>query len=202
MSSHAMSSLTDCGLPGIREIPYGVHMCHFYEGREDLAAALVPYFAAGLRNNERCIWITAEPLPAVEARRALAEAGFDVEAAVASGALTILDFCDWYAHNEALRGNQVIDLWLAEEQRALAGGYRGLRITGNVTFLRSEDWALFMEYEELVNRAFQGRRIVTLCTHHLDSCGAAVVLDVMRRHNGALDRPDEGWQILTGSRAY
>jgi len=192
--------LTDCGLPGITQIPYGVHMCNFYRTREELISALVPFFVAGLRNNERCIWITAKPLHAVDAIAELEKAGPDTQAAIRNGSLVVRDYDDWYAEAGALKGNQVVDLWLAEEQRALAGGYRGLRITGNVTFLRSEDWALFMEYEELVNRAFQGRRIVTLCTYHLDSCGAAEVLDVMRRHNGALDRPDEGWQILTGSR--
>lgn len=51
----ALHPLTDCGLPGIGEIPYGLHMCHFYETRDQLAAALVPYFAAGLRSGERCI---------------------------------------------------------------------------------------------------------------------------------------------------
>ena len=196
---HLDSHLTDCGLPGITQIPYGVHMCNFYRTREELISALVPFFVAGLRNNERCIWITARPLQAADAIAELEKAGPDVQAAIRDGSLVVRDYDDWYAQAGTLKGNQVVDLWLAEEQRALAGGYRGLRITGNVTFLRSEDWALFMEYEELVNRAFQGRRIVTLCTYHLESCGAAEVLDVMRRHNGALDRPDEGWQILTGS---
>ncbi len=195
------SHLTDCGLPGITQIPYGVHMCNFYRTREELISALVPFFVAGLRNNERCIWITARPLHAADAIVELKKAGPDVQAAIRNGSLVVRDYDDWYAEAGALKGNQVVDLWLAEEQRALAGGYAGLRITGNVTFLRSEDWALFMEYEELVNKAFQGRRIVTLCTYHLDSCGAAEVLDVLRRHNGALDRPDEGWQILTGSGA-
>ena len=191
------SHLTECGLLGITQIPYGVHMCNFYKTREELIAALVPFFAAGLRRNERCIWITAAPLHAVDAIAELQKANPDTRAAIANGSLVVRDYDDWYAEAGALKGNQVVDLWLAEEQRALAGGYSGLRITGNVTFLRSEDWALFMEYEELVNKAFQGRRIVTLCTYHLDSCGAAEVLDVLRRHNGALDRPDEGWQILT-----
>jgi DcmR-like sensory protein len=81
------SNLTDCGLPGIRNIPYGVHMCHFYRGREELAAVLVPYFAAGLRRRERCIWIAAEPLDAAAAGVALAQAGVDVDAALAGGAL-------------------------------------------------------------------------------------------------------------------
>jgi len=194
-----VSNLTDCGLPGIRDIPYGVHMCHFYERREDLAAALVPFFLAGLRSHERCIWITAQPLSAADAKRALREAGFDADAAIADGALTILDFSDWYAEKENLKGNQVVDLWLAEEQRALAAGYRGLRITGNVSFLKPRDWPVFMEYETLVNQAFQGRRIVTLCTYPNSCCGAAEMLEVVHRHNCALDRPDEGWQILTGA---
>jgi hypothetical protein len=193
------SHLTDCGLPGITQIPFGVHMCNFYRTKEELAAALVPFFLAGLRGNERCIWITAEPLRAPDARAALEAAGLDARAEIERGALVVRDFGDWYAEAGALRGSQVVELWLAEEARALALGYQGLRITGNVTFLRPEEWPLFMEYEALVNRAFQGRRIVTLCTYWLEQCGSAEMLDVLRRHNGALDRPDEGWQILTQS---
>lgn len=191
------SHLTDCGLPGVTRIPYGVHMCNFYRTRDELTAALVPFFAAGLRANERCIWITAEPLNAAAAIAELERAGLDARAAINREALIVRDYSDWYASAGNLKGNQVVDLWLAEENRAIADGYAGLRITGNVTFLRSEDWALFMEYEKLVNQAFQGRRIVTLCTYRLESCGATEMYDVLRRHTGALERPDEGWQILT-----
>ena len=190
--------LTDCGLPGIRHIPYGVHMCSFYRTREELAAALVPYFAAGLRSGERCLWITAEPLSAAEALAALEQAGLDAAAARARGALVVRDFADWYAEAGCLKGNDVVDLWLAEERRALAAGYRGLRITGNVTFLREGEWPLFMEYEALVEQRLRSQRIVTLCTYHLERCAASEVLEVMQRHSCTLERPDEGWQILTG----
>jgi len=191
------SNLTDCGLAGIRNIPYGVHMCHFYRGRDELAAVLVPYFASGLRNGERCIWIAAEPLPAAAAKLALAQAGIDVEAALAGGSLMLRDFSDWYAEGENLRGAAVVDFWLAEESRALEDGYAGLRITGNITFLTPETWSVFMEYEDLVTKAFSGRRIVTLCTYPSEGCGAANVLDVVHRHSCTLEHPDEGWQILT-----
>ena len=197
--AHAHAShLTECGLHGITHVPYGVHMCNFYKTRDELIDALVPFFAAGLRANERCLWITAAPLHAREAIDELARAHPGVADAIAKGALTVRDYADWYAEAGMLKGNEVVELWLAEERRALAEGYSGLRITGNVTFLRSEDWNLFMEYEEMVTRAFQGHRIVTLCTYHLESCGASEVLDVVRRHNGTLERPDAGWQILTG----
>ena len=195
------SHFTDCGLPGVSQVPFGVHMCSFYRTREELAAALVPFFLAGLRGNERCIWITAEPFPAVQAIAELEKAGIDARAHIARGALVVRDFSDWYAEAGSLRGNDVVNLWLAEEARALADGYRGMRITGNVTFLQgSEDWSLFMEYEALVNEAFAGRRIVTLCTYSLDQCGASEMMEVLHRHNAALERPDEGWQVSTGHR--
>ena len=172
-------------------------MCHFYEGRQDLAAALVPYFAAGLRNNERCIWVTAEPLDAAGAKLELQKAGLDAQTAL-QGALTIRDHSDWYAHAGRLKGSKLVELWLAEEQRAVAEGYNGLRITGNVTFVTPEAWPDFMEYEETVNDALHGRRIVSLCTYRLSQSGASEILDVVRRHHCTLDRPDHGWQILTG----
>lgn len=190
--------LTDCGLPGIRDIPFGVHMCSFYRTREELAAALVPYFSAGLRNHERCIWITAEPLLAADAAEELRRAGLEVDAAIRSGSLVVRDFSDWYAEGGSLKGSDVVALWIAEEQRALADGYSGLRITGNVTFLSNpEDWEVFMEYEALLHGALYSRRIVTLCTYRRPDCGASEMLDVMRRHSCTLERPDEGWQMIT-----
>jgi DcmR-like sensory protein len=191
------SNLTDCGLRGIRNIPYGVHMCHFYRDRDELAAVLVPYFAAGLRHRERCIWIAAAPLDAAAAKLALAQAGVDADAALAGGSLVLRDFSEWYAEGGKLRGAAVVDFWLAEEARALADGYAGIRITGNVSFLTPETWSVFMEYEDRVQKAFSGRRIVTLCTYPIDACGAANVLDVVHRHSCTLEHPDEGWQILT-----
>ena len=191
------SHFTDCGLPGLSQIPFGVHMCNFYKTREELVAALVPFFSAGLRGNERCIWIAAEPLPAVDAIAELEKAGVSARAEIERGALVVRDFSDWYAEAGNLRGKDVVKLWLAEEKRALADGYRGMRITGNVTFLRPDEWPVFMEYEALITEAFAGRRIVTLCTYWLEQCGAAEMMDVLHRHNGALERPDEGWQVLT-----
>jgi hypothetical protein len=91
----------------------------------------------------------------------------------------------------------VADLWLRAERRALADGYAGLRITGNVTFLTQESWSEFMEYEALVDRAFHGSRIVTLCTYRAGASSASHIVDVLSRHSCALDRPDRGWQVLT-----
>jgi hypothetical protein len=175
-------------------VPYGTHLCHFYETRDELAAALVTYFTAGLRGGERCIWITAAPLGADEAEAELRNAGLDVDAAVRQGSLVIRDHSDWYSEGARLKGSAVADLWLEEERRSLAAGYRGLRITGNTSFLTPAGWPEFMDYEALIQRLFADRRIVTLCSYRLP-LGAAEVHEVVQRHHCALHGPHQGWQI-------
>ncbi len=59
--------ITNFGLPEIDRIPFGMHTCHFYSNRDQLVAALVPYFVAGLHSNERCFWMTTSPLSVREA---------------------------------------------------------------------------------------------------------------------------------------
>jgi len=55
------------GIGSIGDIPWGTHFCQFYQTKEDLLDILVPYFKAGLENNEFCMWITAKPLKEQEA---------------------------------------------------------------------------------------------------------------------------------------
>ena len=60
------------GIHIIGDVPWGTHFCQFYQDKQDLIDILVPYFKAGLENNEFCMWITSEPLRAQEAQAALA----------------------------------------------------------------------------------------------------------------------------------
>src|SRR5688500_11141182 len=106
-------------------------MCHFYRDREQLVEALVPFFIAGLHHNERCIWITAQPLEAADAKLELEKAGLNADAAMRSGALTLQDYTEFYVKARGMRSREVAELWLAQEEQALEQGFSGLRITGN-----------------------------------------------------------------------
>ena len=63
--------LRKTSIEAIGDVPWGTHFCQFYQTKEDLIDILVPYFKAGLEDNEFCMWITAEPLNSVEAHKAL-----------------------------------------------------------------------------------------------------------------------------------
>jgi hypothetical protein len=167
-----------------------MHACHFYRNRAELVAALVPYFIAGLRANERCLWVTAPPFSAREAVQALWEKG--VEDAIQAHALRILDFNDWYT--SSIKGLDVVQVWLNEEERALAEGYSGLRIAGNMSFLKPDEWSTFVEYEQAVTAHFKSRRIVALCSYALSQCNDQQMSDVLHAHHWALQGSDTDWK--------
>jgi CheY-like chemotaxis protein len=179
-----------------------MHACHFYRDRDELIAALVPYFVAGLQGNERCLWITAPPLPAREAVQALRAAWDGVDDAIRAGALRIIDFDRWYAGSTGSNGTDVVQLWLDEEERALAAGYNGLRVTGNLSFLEPGDWSAFMAYEEAVTARFNGRRIVALCSYAVPQCDDQHMSEVMHAHHCALEHPDADWRLAAVSEVF
>lgn len=195
-----LTYVTECGIPGIGEIPFGIHMCHFYPQRQHLIDGLVPYFKAGLSNNERCLWITAPPLPADEAKAELQKAVPGLQALLENGQMRIIDAEDWYESAEDMDANDMIDYWLREEEQALEDGCEGLRIAGNAGFVTPEHWDKFMEYESNAGRAFQGRRIVALCSYNSHHCQPTGVLEVIRTHDHTLDRQDMAWEVLRGPR--
>lgn len=188
MTMTNMPHITRCGLPGIDLIPFGMHACHFYGDRDQLAAAVVSYSVAGLRSNERCLWITAPPLPAHDAVAALRGAWDGVDDPLEAGALRVLDAA-W------LKGLDLMELCLAEEERALADGYTGLRIAGNTHFLTPDDWSTFVAHERAVTARFNTRRIVTLCSYARAHCEHRQMSEVMHAHHCALEGPDADGQV-------
>jgi CheY-like chemotaxis protein len=192
-----LSHITHFGLPGIDRIPFGMHACHFYSNRNDLVRALVPYFVAGINANERCLWVTAPPLSAREADQALRAKG--VKDAIQAGALRILAFDEWYANTTGLKGLDVVQVWLDEEERALAEGYSGLRIAGNMSFLKPDEWSAFIEYEKSVTVQFKSRRIVALCSYALPQCNDQQMSDVRHAHYWSLQGSDTDWKWVEPS---
>ena len=67
----SVSAYAATGLQSLGEMPWGSHVCQFFSNDSDLRDTLVPYFKAGLENNERCLLVAMEPFTADDARSAL-----------------------------------------------------------------------------------------------------------------------------------
>lgn len=93
--------VTSFGIQGLGAAPHGFHMCHFYPTREELIDGFVPYFEAGIDNNESCIWVASSPL---SAQNVLVEVSKSAKLmkATASGQLRIFSALEWYGEPKKL----------------------------------------------------------------------------------------------------
>jgi hypothetical protein len=188
--------LTDWGLGGIHWVPYGLHVCHFYADREELTEALVTYFLAGLYLGEKCLWITAPPLPSTEARELLHAAWPRSEQALTTGALSIVEFADWYGGHGGHGGIGLAEALLREEEQALQQGYRGLRLAENVAGLAPDERIGFHEFETLASPRMTDRRILALCSYERRALDAGEIRAVESAHHCTLEATgDDGWRL-------
>ncbi|HEY1266146.1 MAG TPA: MEDS domain-containing protein [Candidatus Binatia bacterium] len=192
-----LAATTPSGICGIEDLRWGSHICQWYLRREDLAQTLVPYFEAGLKNRERCVWVTAAPYEMADAKRDLEAAVAGLDRMIADKQMRIVDAGGWYVNGNSLRGLNVVEHWLAEEREALAAGYSGLRIATNTSFVSEDDWRLFIEYENGFNQEMlQKHRIVALCSYNLLAVTPARMFDAVHSHQVTIHRAGTDWQAL------
>ncbi|MCX9011250.1 MAG: MEDS domain-containing protein [Candidatus Methanoperedens sp.] len=184
------------GIDIIGSIPWGTHFCQLYQTRDDLIETLVPYFKAGLKNNEFCIWITSEPLNEEEAREAMREAMPDFDEYARKEQIEIIPYTEWYLKDGAFEYERVRDGWLEKQDQALAGGHDGLRLAGTTFWLENYLWKDFADYELEVNNIIGRYKMLAVCPYSLDKCGANEILDVVNTHQFALIKREGAWKII------
>jgi PAS domain-containing protein len=187
--------LRHTGVATIGDVPWGTHLCQFYQDKQDLIDILVPYFKAGLANNEFCMWVTSEPLRSAEAKTVLAANVENLETYIGNGQLEILDN-EWYSFGEKFESDRVLQRWVDRLKEATQRGFDGLRVTGNTFWLEKPEWQGFMKYEASVESIFEQNRILGICTYSLSKCGALQIMDVISNHAFALVKRGGKWDVI------
>jgi hypothetical protein len=194
----SVSFITDFGLPGVKQVPYGLHACQLCSETQQLIDAVAPYFSMGLRKNERCLWFTAERRDCEQARKALSLKWPECDEEIRTGRLRIFDSSQWFDGDADSTDSRIVRLWLDEERRALAAGYMGVRIAMNITSLEGDEaWATFMDYENRVTAACSERRIVALCSYVQSHWNVAQATEILRAHHCVLHQAEGAWEVLS-----
>jgi PAS domain-containing protein len=184
---------------GIPLVPWGTHFFMFYETKEDLLDALVPYFKAGLETDELCFWAVSAPLTVKEATNALRKAVPEFDRYLADGSIEIVRGRQFYLSPKAPDLERVMRTWAEKTDSALARGYAGLRVSGSTAWLERRHWNAFSDYENEVNNFISSWRITVLCTYPMAGSTAAEILDVARTHQFAIARRNNGWEFVETS---
>jgi signal transduction histidine kinase len=193
------ATIVPTGLP-FGQVRWGAHLCHFFLTAEDVEEIAAPFFAAGLANHEKCIWIVNTPLTAERARARLANQVSQLDDRIRDGQLAIVDRADWLTRTGRIESERRIEHWLERERIALADGFAGLRFAGD-TLWEDDDWHDLAAHEARMHRAIHERRITALCSYPLERCGPHEIMDVLRNHKSTLMRRDGTWEHIGSATA-
>jgi two-component system, LuxR family, sensor kinase FixL len=188
--------LRPTGISGLGAVPWGAHLCQFYDGESELLEILVPFFSAGLAANEFCMWITSQRVSVRQAIDALRVAVPEIDRLLAEGRIEILDFRDWYRLTGKFDSVRVRDGWIDRYHRALSRGFDGMRVTGDTAWLSEDEWEDFMHYEAQVDPIIGSSRMIALCTYSLALCDTRKMTDVIANHEYTLLREKGNWGAI------
>jgi PAS domain S-box-containing protein len=192
------SELRKTGISIVGDVPWGTHFCYFYETTQDLLDTLVPYFTAGLKSKEFCLWIISisELLTVEEAKEALRQALPDYERYVAEGSIEIVSHDEWFQNGDTFDFHRVVNRFKEKLDEALAKGYAGMRINGSPVWLQKKDRKQFREFEQELDKLFPSERVIASCTYPLAWTSGEEIFDVTLRHQFAIAKRRGQWEVV------
>jgi PAS domain S-box-containing protein len=188
--------LRSSGIGAVGDIPWGTHFCHFYENKVDLLDVLVPYFKAGLEQNECCIWGVFDPLNGQEVRNALDSVLPGATERIAAGDIEIVPQSQWHLGDGAADLRRVVRDWEEKLNQALTRGYAGMRVNVNAAWLAEKDKRNIDAYEDEFSALIANRRIIMLCACPLAVNPTAEILDAGSTHRFAIARQNGNWHVV------
>jgi DNA-binding CsgD family transcriptional regulator len=177
------ASSRETGIPLIGPTDWGTNICLFHETQSDLIEATIGFFKAGLENNECCLWSVSDPITIEVARAALVSRIPKLLELESEGAISLTATEQWAVRPDEFNLQRITGSWIENLRDATARGYDGLRISGNASWLETDHWREFSDYDHELDRTVAGKRIIVLCTHSLAFQRAIDISDIVRAHH-------------------
>jgi PAS domain S-box-containing protein len=174
-----LPELTTTGISVMGDMPHGTHFCYFYETKQDLFDASVPFFRAGLENHEFCLWMVQPPLTEADALKGLRGSIPGLDVYIADGGMKIEEIC------AAGIPERHASVGYLHEQLgdALRRGYAGMRVAGSPACPQ-------------LGRSIADRRMIALCLFPLDESSAVEIVEAARTHQFVVARRESDWEIM------
>src|SRR5665647_1416888 len=189
-------NLRRSGIDVIGNVPWGTHCCQFYQTKEDLTGILVPYFKAGLENNEFCIWVTSQPPEVEDAKEALRRAVPDLDSYLDKRQIEIIPYTCLHVTGSIYDSERVINYWIEKLNHALESGYEGLRLSGNTSWLEKKDWGYFVNYMGKMDDIIGKYRMIALGSYFVDKYDTTEIIEIVSNHQFSLSKKKGKWERI------
>ncbi len=159
-----------------------MHICSFFRDEREQVSLAAPFLLSGLNTNQRCVYILDKNdehgiMDAVARTKELRDK-------MESGQVVFLRKQETYLKNGKFEHRRMLSLIEQVHKDALADGYAGATLTGEMTWFNdggTEPEAL-LEYEAKINGLHPGIEANILCQYDETGFDAGLLMEVIRTH--------------------
>ena len=131
------------------------HVIFVYDSKEAKRNVLFSYIKFGLESGEMTVYVATEE-SINEIREAMQSHGINVEEYRQKGALRILNYDEIYIIDGEFNINVTMSVWNKLYSEALAKGFNGMRVTGEMScFFKHNLLQELLEYESALHRVLE-----------------------------------------------
>ena len=188
-------TFTYTGIEILGNIPWGGHLCVFYETKRDFFDIMVPYLSAGLENKEFCLWILPPPVPQQEALEALKRGVPDLDRHLSNGDIELVSEDHWFREGaNMIELPAMVERFDKKLRTAISRGYVGLRANGSGAAPKKIN--KLSELEKEVDDLIADEKMIFLCSFPLEDSSASAVLDAARTHQVTAALRNGSWEVI------
>lgn len=167
----------------IEGVDLGDHLCSIYKSKEEQFSTVAPFIKKGLDNHQQCAYIVDENSKE-EVIAELDKRGIESKKYIETNQLLLLTKRETYLKDGSFDPDRMIALLRETEKNALAEGYSGLRVTGEMT------WVLegmpgsdkLIEYESKLNDFFPNSKSTAICQYNENKFKPEILVEVIHTH--------------------
>lgn len=188
--------MTYTGIDVLGDAPWGSHFCTFYDSPGDMLELMAAYFAAGLANDEACLWVLSSPFSKREALQALDDRTPNLKTCLENGQLLVLDYDEWYLTNGIFDIAPLLKRWETKYADVMSSNFNGLRANGVESWLHGSELEAFLEYERALDVMIRDKQVLVHCSFPLQQCNVGRFIDVATVHEKVVTKKDCCWHVL------
>jgi len=171
----------------IDDVELGDHICSIYQNKKQQFSLLVPFFKAGLENNQKCVYIIDENSEE-EILSEFLKRGIDLDKYIKSKQFELLTKKETYLKDGYFDPDKMIRLIKDTEENALKHGYLSMRLTGEMTWVLADESDIdqLKIYESKLTDFFLHSKSAAICQYNESKFTEDVLLMVLNTHPFAI----------------
>lgn len=180
------------GVDFISDVPWGTHICAFYQERQDYLDTVLPYLKTGLERNEFCIWIIPMWLTIDDAVKCLQDSVPLFEQYRQQ--IKIFTINEWYLQYDTFKPGVLVEAWTKLYHENMKNGWDGARACGSPYWRGHRSWDLVAAYEEIVEQKVGPLKLLVLCLYDIADLDIHQILDLTGSHELAFFKCRNSWK--------